>query len=171
MHFDRCQPLLLLSMQPARAPCPIARLGPITVTVHTHRHTTIHRHARCCKRRPHMTTTHLGKHGGAFCCPSPSLPLPLLPSRSRVPSCGCTADYSHRTHTPTHHHTQTCSLLQTPPAHGHGAPGQARRRVLLAIAPAIAGHTPLPSGRYHCLPHCHCLIIADGPIFLPLCPM
>ena len=108
--------MILIAITPAAAlsaarsrPRPIARLGPITVTSHTHQHTTIHRHDRCCKRRPRMTTTHLEKHGGAFCSPSPSLPLPLLPFRSRVPCCGCIADYSHihRTHTLPHHHTQT----------------------------------------------------------------
>jgi hypothetical protein len=109
---------ILIAITPAAAlnaahsrPFPIARLGPISVTAYTHQHTTIHTHDCCCKRRSHMTTAHLDKHGGAFCSPSPSRPPPLLPARSRVPSCGFSADCSCRTHTPTHH-TQAWSLLR-----------------------------------------------------------
>ena len=87
---------ILITITPAAAlnaacsrPFPVARLGPVSVTAHTHQHTTIHRHDFdfCCKRRPHMTAMHLDKHGRAFCSPSRSRPLPLLPARSRVHPC------------------------------------------------------------------------------------
>ena len=72
------------------------------------------------------------------------------------------AHYSHRAHTPTHHHTQACSLLQTSLTHDHDAPVQARRRVLLLIAltaaPAAARPPPSAQLRLHCRlqpPHTH----------------
>ena len=90
--------------------------------------------------RPLCTWTSTAVH----CAPH----RPRCRLRCCQPAPECPAAIAVTTHTPTHHHAQALSLLQTAPAHDHNALGQARRRVLLPIILAAASDAALaiPSG-------------------------